>query len=151
MLRAAYQRSPEGCGVCEQSCCVLLTTESPASMWSLTWNIRSTAVLVEWVKSPPWYSVTLDYSISSYSSQISFSDPYFFLGPFCATFHKTLSYFCSLSVLSPASSCGFDACYLGAEVSLVYRFGPVLSQNTRWALSCPVAETHQQVLSAPWS
>lgn len=46
-----------------------------------------------------------------------FSDPYFFLGPFCATIYRVLSYFTSLSVLAPQSSCRFDACYLDAEVS----------------------------------
>lgn len=94
----------------------------------------------------PSYFVTLHNSVSSYFSQISVSDLYFFLCPFCTTLHRVLSSFSYFSIIK---NCGFDRFYLDADDLLVCNSGPIPFHITRWTFACPVGQTHQQVLPAP--
>lgn len=77
----------------------------------------------------PSYFVTLHWAVSSYFSQISFSDLYFFLCPFCTTLHRVLPSFSYFSVIK---TCGFDAFYLGADGLLVCNSGPIPFHITSW-------------------
>ena len=97
MLYAIYLHSLEDCEPWEQSCCVVPTTLLAAS--GIKPSIQYLLNNIYWMNEFPLYFVTLHYSVSSYFSQISFSDLYFFLCPFCTTLHRVLSSFSYFSLI----------------------------------------------------